>query len=78
MQEKIRGVRQMVNDRLHIICGNCGQDLKESGMATWEYVPPEIDEEDGEELNPADVWIRCDNCATIHFLKKYMEEYKDD
>ena len=67
----------MVNDRLHIICGNCGQDLKESGMATWEYVPPEIDEEDGEELNPADVWIRCDNCATIHFLKKYMEEYKD-
>ena len=29
----------MVNDRLHIICGNCGQDLKESGMATWEYIP---------------------------------------
>ncbi len=41
----------MVNDRLHIICGNCGQDLKESGMATWEYVPAEINEEDGEILN---------------------------
>ena len=68
----------MVNDRLHIICGNCGQDLKEAGMATWEYVPPEIDEEDGEELNPADVWIKCDNCATLHSLGKYIkEEVKD-
>lgn len=67
----------MVNDRLHIICGNCGQDLKEAGMATWEYVPGIKDEETGETIQSADVFIRCDNCATIHFLNKYMEEYKD-
>lgn len=65
----------MVNDRLHIICGNCGQDLKEAGMASWEYVPDIVDEEDGELLEPADVLIRCENCATIHFLSKYMEDY---
>ncbi len=67
----------MVNDRLHIICGNCGQDLKESGMATWEYVPAEIDKEDGEILNPATVYIRCENCVTIHSLDKYIKELKD-
>lgn len=66
----------MVNDRLHIICGNCGQDLKEAGMATWEYVPPEIDEEDGEIINSATVYIHCDNCATIHSLNKYIKEYQ--
>lgn len=68
----------MVNDRLHIICGNCGQDLKESGMATWEYVPAITDIKAGELLHRAHVIIYCNNCATIHFLNKYMEEYKDD
>lgn len=67
----------MVNDRLHIICGNCGQDLKEHGMATWQYIEAEIDEEDGEIINSATVYIRCDNCATIHSLNKYIKNYKD-
>lgn len=64
----------MVNERLHIICGNCGQDLKELGMATWEYVPEIKDEETKEILSPADIIIRCDNCATIHFLKNHIKE----
>lgn len=68
---------KMVNDRLHIICGNCGQDLKESDAATWEYVPAEIDEESGEVYIPATVYIRCENCATIHSLNKYIKNYKD-
>lgn len=68
----------MVNDRLHIICGNCGQDLKENGDATWEYVPAIIDEESGEVIQYADVFIRCDCCATIHFLNKYMKEYGEE
>lgn len=67
----------MVNDRLHIICGNCGQDLKESGMATWEYVPGITDEKTGDTIQNAEVVITCGNCATIHFLNKYMEENKD-
>lgn len=67
----------MVNDRLHIICGNCGQDLKESDAATWEYVPEIKDEETQEIIYPANIFIRCDNCATIHFLNKYMKNYKD-
>lgn len=63
----------MVNDRLHIICGNCGQDLKESGMAKWEYVPAEFDS-DGNFLAPRDIYIKCKNCLTIHPLSKYVKE----
>ena len=66
----------MVNDRLHIICGNCGQDLKEAGMAAWEYVPEIKVEETKEILSPADVFISCKNCTTIHFLSKYMKKQK--
>lgn len=67
----------MVNDRLHIICGNCGQDLKEAGMATWEYVPEIKDQVTGETIQNAEVIISCENCATIHFLSKYMKNRKD-
>lgn len=67
----------MVNDRLHIICGNCGQDLKEAGMATWEYVPEIKDQVTGETIQNAEVIISCENCATIHFLSKYMKNLKD-
>ena len=67
----------MVNDRLHIICGNCGQDLKEAGMATWEYVPEIKDQATGETIQNAEVIISCENCATIHFLSKYMKKRKD-
>ena len=66
----------MVNDRLHIICGNCGQDLKESGMAKWEYSPADIDD-DGEEISPAMVYIECENCSTLHSLNKYMPNRKN-
>lgn len=65
----------MVNANLHIICGNCGQNLKESGMATWEYRPAEIDEESGEIFDPATVYIHCKNCATLHSFSDYMKEY---
>lgn len=58
----------MVHARLHIICGNCGQDLKEPGMATREYIPIELDTETGEVINPATVFIRCKNCATLHSI----------
>ena len=61
---------KVVNARLHIICGNCGQDLKEPGMATWEYIPRE-DFGEGE-FNPSDVFIHCDNCATLHSLIRYI------
>ena len=38
----------MVHEMIHIICGNCGQDLTEKNMATWKYKPAEINEETGE------------------------------
>lgn len=63
----------MVNNSLHIICGNCGQDLTEKNMVTWEYKPADIDEETGEVYDTADVYIRCKNCATIHFLDDHIE-----
>lgn len=57
----------MVCEKLHIICGNCGQDLTEPNMAHWCFAT---------DLN--DVYITCDNCATIHPISKYMtqEDYE--
>ena len=55
----------MVCDKLHIICGNCGHDTSYDNF-TWEYIPKE-DYGDGE-FEPADVFIRCDNCSTLHSL----------
>lgn len=63
----------MVHEMIHIICGNCGQDLTKRGMATWEYKPADIDKETGEVYDTADVYIRCKNCATIHFLDDHIE-----
>lgn len=63
----------MVHEMIHIICGNCGQDLTEKNMATWEYKAADIDEETGEIYDTADVYIRCKNCATIHFLNDHIE-----
>lgn len=62
----------MVHDRLHIICGNCGQDLTKNKMATWQYEPADIYED--EVLTFATVYITCNNCATIHSLSKYIKE----
>lgn len=50
--------------RLHIICGNCGHDASD-GNFTWGYRP------EGE-FTPADVFISCKNCGTLHALGKYM------
>lgn len=63
----------MVNERIHIICGNCGQDLTEKDMAVWHYIPAEIDEETGEVYDTADVYISCKNCATMHFLDNHIK-----
>lgn len=62
----------MVNAKLHIICGNCGQDLTVPGEATWRYIPAEVYED--EVLASATVYITCENCATIHSLSKYIKE----
>lgn len=64
----------MVNDRLHIICGNCGSMATETKF-TWEYVPEEITGPD--ESDPADILITCNNCGTVHSLNRYGKEEKD-
>lgn len=63
----------MVHEMIHIICGNCGQDLTEKNMATWKYEHADIDEETDEVYDTADVYIKCKNCATIHFLNNHIE-----
>ena len=60
----------MVNDNLHIICGNCGC----STTFSWEYCPEFIDYGEGS-LFP-EVILKCRNCSTVHPLSKYMEEVK--
>ena len=64
----------MVNDRLHIICGNCGHNHEYNNF-TFKYVPKE--EVDGYLINEASVYIYCANCGTIQFLDKYAKERTD-
>lgn len=61
----------MAVDKLHIICGNCGHDTTNDNFR-WEYRPKE-DYGNGD-FNPADVYISCKNCGTLHTLGKYMTE----
>ena len=63
----------MVNSKLHIICGNCGQDLTKDDMAHWEYIPKETCD-DGEVLYPSNVFIVCKNCSTLHSLITYIKQ----
>ena len=53
----------MVNARLHLICGNCGCDDE----FKWEYIPEEVDD-DGEVILDENVYIICNNCATLHSI----------
>ena len=57
----------MVMARLHIICGNCGNN---------EYLSYEIDRHGrdcGDSFEPS-VFIRCGNCSTIHALDETVKE----
>lgn len=49
----------MVMARLHIICGNCGDNVNLLYSV----------EEDIERDNPV-VYIHCENCGTIHDLEQ--------
>lgn len=47
----------MVNARLHLICGNCGNA---------EY-------EKGDDLTPSTIYIKCKDCGTLHNLEKTQQ-----
>jgi hypothetical protein len=52
----------MANAKLHIICGNCGQnDMFEHRISI------EIDDDTNEERQV--VHIACNNCGTLHYLE---------
>lgn len=57
----------MVNDCLHIICGNCGCLLSQER----ELVKADIQRNYKGEIE--DIYITCDNCDTVHYLNKYMD-----
>lgn len=61
----------MVSDKLHIICGNCGQYMDLSLNNGWTYIPEEKDSD--EIVQKEDVQIYCENCGTIHSLNKYVK-----
>lgn len=50
----------MVNDKLHIICGNCGE------IFSADKNNAELDFEENNE----DVYIICNNCGTLHIYVK--------
>jgi hypothetical protein len=54
--------REMVCERLHVICGNCGC----SDDFTYK-IEPAYDNGPGDAYED-DVWLTCNNCATIHTL----------
>lgn len=55
----------MVNSRLHVICGNCGcNDM-------FEY---EVEKSETDEGSKFTVSIHCNDCSTIHFLDKTINE----
>lgn len=58
----------MVCSSLHIICGNCGSLLTIDNENN-EKARANIEQEDGY----TDVYITCENCATVHSLSEYME-----
>lgn len=58
----------MVCDKLHIICGNCGEMLS---LENKDNAKASIQRD--YKGNFEDVFITCENCDTIHNLSKYME-----
>jgi len=52
----------MANAKLHIICGNCGQN----DMFGYEVVQ---EEEDVTAKVESRVYIYCNNCSTLHDLE---------
>lgn len=51
----------MVNARLHLICGNCGNADKDLFVAEYDK---------GDDLTPPTIYIKCKDCGTIHNLEK--------
>ena len=59
----------MARSRLHIICGNCGCN----DMFKFEIDPKGHDlSDEKEEFEPA-IWVKCENCSTIHDLSNNAE-----
>lgn len=52
----------MVMARLHLICGNCGCNNE------WEWEYREREEIDCDVMEDENVWLWCNNCATLHSL----------
>jgi hypothetical protein len=61
----------MVMAKLHVICGNCGAN----DMFNWKIEPKGNCDNEGREY--PDVYISCDNCATLHSLTSVIGEQKD-
>lgn len=50
----------MVNARLHLICGNCGNDEKDLFVAEYNK---------GDDLTAPTIYIKCKYCGTLHNLE---------
>ena len=61
----------MANDRLHIICGNCGS----AEMFEVEIKRDAAELPDGTFQDDAYIW--CRNCGTLHTLRAFAERQKE-
>lgn len=60
----------MVNERLHIICGNCGcADMLEYKIERDHHY---INEGEPDEYMEDECVIACRNCSTLHFLSSKL------
>ena len=65
----------MAISKLHIICGNCGCNEEFSfkiDLEGHDYSNEVIDDK-----RPA-VFVKCDNCSTIHDLSDFIKEQNND
>ena len=60
----------MVIAKLHIICGNCGNN---EGLK-FRVDPKGRDLSDKEERFEPEVYIKCPNCSTLHSLSNVIDE----
>lgn len=49
----------MVRARLHLICGNCGNNDPNEFSAEYDK---------GDSLTPPTIYVTCANCGTVHDL----------
>lgn len=64
----------MVHARLHIICGNCGNNEDLSYKIDLNGIDPGKIDENGNSIFEPDCYIYCSNCSTVHSIDDTLQK----